>query len=134
MRRLLVLAFIVTIGIIAAAQSRQPAGTTHTGKAVRFNKITDGVYHVVGTGSPAGLGNSSFIVNDEDVIVVDDPGSPTAAWVLPEEIKTVTNKPVTTVINTHFHFDHAHGNQIFDGVVPRVTIIGHEYTRQMLLS
>jgi glyoxylase-like metal-dependent hydrolase (beta-lactamase superfamily II) len=51
--------------------------------------------------------------------------------VLLEEIKEVTNKPVTTVINTHFHFDHAHGNQIF---APNVQIIGHEFTRRMLLS
>jgi glyoxylase-like metal-dependent hydrolase (beta-lactamase superfamily II) len=131
MRRLLALAFIITIGIVAAAQSRQPAGTAHTGKAFRFNKITDGVYHVVGTGSLAVVGNSSFIVNDDDVIVVDDHVSPAAAWVLLDEIKTITNKPVTTVINTHFHFDHAHGNQIFDN---RVTIIGHEFTRQMLLG
>ncbi len=57
--------------------------------------------------------------------------SPAAAWVLLEEIKEVTNKPVTTVINTHFHFDHAHGNQIFE---PNVQIIGHEFTRRMLLS
>ena len=38
---------------------------------------------------------------------------------------------MTTVINTHFHFDHAHGNQIFE---PNVQIIGHEFTRRMLLS
>ena len=48
------------------------------------------------------------------MIVVDDHVSPAAAWVLLEEIKEITNKPVTTVINTHFHFDHAHGNQIFE--------------------
>jgi glyoxylase-like metal-dependent hydrolase (beta-lactamase superfamily II) len=38
---------------------------------------------------------------------------------------------VTTVINTHFHFDHAHGNQIF---APDVQIIGHEFTRRALLD
>jgi hypothetical protein len=115
----------------AAAQSRQPAGTGHTGKAFRFNKVREGVYHAVGTGSLAVVGNSAFIVNDNDVIVVDDHVSPAAAWVLLEEIKEVTNKPVTTVINTHFHFDHAHGNQIFE---PGVQIIGHAFTRQMLLG
>jgi cyclase len=142
MKRLYALAVIVTLGIVAmwlprqgnsvAAQSRQPAGTAHSGKAFRFNKVSDGVYHAVGTGSLAVVGNSSFIVNDNDVIVVDDHVSPAAAWVLLEEIKEVTNKPVTTVINTHFHFDHAHGNQIFDQRV--VNIIGHEFTRQMLLN
>src|SRR5262249_16808162 len=51
--------------------------------------------------------------------------------VLLDEIKTVPNKPVRTVINTHFHYDHAHGNQIFD---KDVVIIGHEFTREMLLG
>jgi cyclase len=113
------------------AQSRQPAGTAHSGKAFRFNKVKEGVYHAVGTGALAVVGNSAFIVNDNDVVVVDDHVSPAAAWVLLEEIKEVTNKPVSTVINTHFHFDHAHGNQIFE---PNVQIIGHEFTRRMLLS
>jgi len=132
MKRLVVLAVIGVVFVAAiAAQSRQPAGTAHNGKAFRFNKVKEGIYHAVGTGSLAVVGNSSFIVNDNDVIVVDDHVSPAAAWVLLEEIKEVTNKPVTTVINTHFHFDHAHGNQIF---APNVQIIGHEFTRRMLLS
>jgi len=115
-----------------AAHSRQvPAGTRHTGKAFRFNKVREGIYHAVGTGALAVVGNSSIIVNDNDVIVVDDHVSPAAAWVLLDELKAITNKPVRTVINTHFHFDHAHGNQIFDG---NVEIIGHEFTRQMLLT
>ena len=114
------------------AQSRRaPAGTAHTGNAFRFNQVKPGIYHAIGTGSLAVVGNSSVIVNDTDVIVVDDHVSPAAAWVLLDEIKTLTSKPVTTVINTHFHFDHAHGNQIFE---PGVDIIGHEFTRRMLLS
>src|SRR4030095_7362757 len=105
--------------------------TAHKGVAFKFNKVRDGVYHAIGTGALAVVGNSSVIVNDDDAIVVDDHVSPAAAWVLLEEIKTVTNKPVRTVINTHFHFDHAHGNQIFD---PTVQIVGPELTRRMLLS
>src|SRR5689334_1320032 len=121
MRRLLPLTAIVLIGLVTLApQVRKPAGTEHTGKAFRFNKVREGVYHAVGTGNLAVVGNSSFIVNDDDVIVVDDHVSPAAAWVLLEEIKQVTNKPVTTVINTHFHFDHAHGNQIFRSEERRV--------------
>jgi cyclase len=132
MRRSALLVVIGAMFVVAvAAQSRQPAGTAHNGKAFKFNKVKEGIYHAVGTGSLAVVGNSSFIVNDNDVIVVDDHVSPAAAWVLLEEIKEVTNKPVTTVINTHFHFDHAHGNQIF---APNVQIIGHEFTRRMLLS
>jgi glyoxylase-like metal-dependent hydrolase (beta-lactamase superfamily II) len=121
---------LLVIGVVAA-QSRRPAGTAHDGNAFRFNKVRDGVYHAIGTGALAVVGNSSVIVNDTDVIIVDDHVSPAAAWVLLEEVKTLTTKPVTTVVNTHFHFDHAHGNQIFG---PSVQIIGHEFTRRMLLS
>jgi len=132
MKRLIVASAIGVLFLaVVAGQSRQPAGTTHTGPAFRFNKVREGVYHAIGTGSLAVVGNSSFIVNDTDVIVVDDHVSPAAAWVLLDEIKTITNKPVTTVINTHFHFDHAHGNQIF---APGVQIIGHEFTRRALLG
>ena len=113
------------------AQAQAPAGTRHTGKAFRFNKVKDGVYHAIGTGALAVVGNSAVIVNDNDVIVVDDHVSPAAAWVLLDEIKSITDKPVRTVINTHFHFDHAHGNQIFG---KEVEIIGHEFTREMLLK
>src|SRR5881397_2134692 len=128
----LALSAVVILFTLTGLQSRRlPAGTAHQGKAYRFNKVREGVYHAVGTGALAVVGNSSFIVNDDDVIVVDDHVSPAAAWVLLDELKDVTNKPVRTVINTHFHYDHAHGNQIFD---KDVSIIGHEFTREMLLG
>src|SRR5215813_14911959 len=122
-------ALLITLAIAGVQSQRQPAGIAHDGKAFRFNKVADGVYHAVGTGTMAVVGNSSVIVNDDDVIVVDDHVSPAAAWVLLQELKDITSKPVRTVINTHFHFDHAHGNQIFD---KDVAIIGHEFTREML--
>jgi len=133
MTRLLIaigcITLLVTLAIAGGQSQRQPAGTAHNGAAFRFNKVAEGVYHAVGTGTLTVVGNSSVIVNDDDVIIVDDHVSPAAAWVLLDEIKTLTNKPVRTVINTHFHYDHAHGNQIFDSTV---SIIGHEFTREML--
>jgi len=117
--------------MLAVAGLQGPAGTGHTGKAFRFNKVADGVYHIVGTGTLAVVGNGTAIVNDDDVVLVDDHVSPAAASVLLDELKDITTKPVRTVINTHFHFDHAHGNQIFGR---EVAIIGHEVTRDMLLG
>jgi glyoxylase-like metal-dependent hydrolase (beta-lactamase superfamily II) len=141
MRRIAVAAFIGLLFVTAvvidpgsdsvAAQGSRPAGTKFEGKAFRFNKVKDGVYHAIGTGAMAVVGNSTILVNDRDAIVIDDHVSPAAAWVLLDELKAITDKPVTTVINTHFHFDHAHGNQIFG---PQVQIIGHEFTRRALLA
>ena len=131
MRRVILLLSIIAIGLgVAAFQSLQkPAGTGHNGKAYRFNKVREGIYHVIGTGALTVVGNSSVIVNDNDVILVDDHVSPAAAWVLVDELKDITTKPVRYVINTHFHYDHAHGNQVF---AQNVDIIGHEFTREML--
>jgi len=133
MRRVLLFLSTIAIGLgVAAFQSQQkPAGTGHNGKAYRFNKVREGVYHVIGTGALTVVGNSSAIVNDDDVILVDDHVSPAAAWVLMDELKDITVKPVRYVINTHFHYDHAHGNQVF---AKDVNIIGHEFTREMLLG
>jgi glyoxylase-like metal-dependent hydrolase (beta-lactamase superfamily II) len=73
--------------------------------------------------------NSVVIINANDVMLVDSHITAAAAWVLLEELKTLTTKPVRYVVNTHFHFDHAHGNQMYG---PDVEVIGHEFTREML--
>src|SRR5881396_3535598 len=125
------MALITGLTLLGVAGLQQPAGTGHTGKAFRFNKVKEGVYHAVGTGALSVVGNSSIIVNDADVVIVDDHVSPAAASVLLDELKDITNKPVRTVVNTHFHYDHAHGNQVFG---KEVDIIGHEFTREMLLG
>jgi cyclase len=127
----LALALITGLTLLAVGGLQQPAGTLHAGKAFRFNKVTEGVYHAIGTGTLTVVGNAAVIVNDNDVVIVDDHASPAAAWVLLEELKEITDKPVRAVINTHFHYDHAHGNQIFGS---DVDIIGHEFTREMLLG
>src|SRR5262249_51521052 len=44
---------------VASQSGRTPAGTSHSGKAFRFNKVKDGIYHAVGTGTLAVVGNSA---------------------------------------------------------------------------
>jgi glyoxylase-like metal-dependent hydrolase (beta-lactamase superfamily II) len=93
--------------------------------------VAPGVYHAVGTGALAVGCNASVVVNDDDVLVVDTHMSPGGAWALQEELKAITPKPVRYVINTHWHWDHAHGNQIYG---TGVEVIGHEYTRRRLAA
>ena len=57
--------------------------------------------------------------------------TPAAAWALQKELKEFTDKPIRYVVNTHFHFDHAHGNQIFG---PEVEIIAHTFTHHKLAT
>jgi cyclase len=97
------------------------------GKSYKFEKVADGVYYASG-----GVGsNNVVIVNDEDVVLVDDGTTPAAAKSFLEDIKRITNKPVTAVVNTHFHYDHTDGNSVFP---PSVQIIGHEYVRTAIMT
>lgn len=131
------LAGLVSAGLLTlfvapgAAQRATPPGGDHVGAAFTFTRIQDGIYHAVGTGAMSVGCNASVIVNADEVMIVDSHASPAAAWALMEELKAITPKPVRFVVNTHFHWDHAHGNQIYG---PGVEIIGHEFTRQMLAA
>ena len=116
---------------VQAQEGGRPAGSTYTGQAFTFTEVVPGVYHAVGTGALAVGCNASVIVNADDVMVVDTNLSPGAAWALREELKALTPKPVRYVVNTHWHWDHAHGNQLYG---PDVAVIGHEYTRAKLAA
>ncbi len=114
----------------ADAQDRPP-GAGHTPPAFTFHQIRDDVYLAVGTGSLAVGANAAVVINEADLLLVDSHVSPAAASVLLEELKQITDKPVRYVVNTHFHFDHAHGNQVY---ASDVEILGHEFTHRMLAS
>ena len=109
-----------------AEAASKPVSDTHV-----FDEVTPGVYFASGSGRVHTASNAMVIVNDEDVVIVDSHITPDAARALINSVKAVTDQPIRYLINSHFHFDHAHGNQVFpDGV----EIIGHEYTREKLLG
>jgi cyclase len=113
-----------------AAQTRPP-GSERDGAAFSFQQVSESVYIGIGTGSLTVMSNAGIVINDEDVLLVDSHVSPAAAAALLEDLRQITDKPVRYVVNSHFHFDHAHGNQIYPGTVE---IIGHEYAHRMLSS
>jgi len=116
-------AFAALGGLVFHAQAPTPQ------TAYRFQQIVPGVYSAIGTGTLNVGSNSAVIVNQDDVLIVDSHISPESARVMLQEMKAITDKPVRFLINTHFHYDHANGNQIFG---PPVDIIGHEFTRRKL--
>jgi glyoxylase-like metal-dependent hydrolase (beta-lactamase superfamily II) len=100
------------------------------GSAYKFEKIADGVYYA--TVTRPGLGsNNVVVVNDTDVLVVDAGTSPAAARAFVEDVKKLTDKPIRYVVNSHWHYDHTAGNQIFG---PDVQIIATDYLYQMLAT
>src|SRR6516225_6365202 len=128
--------FALMAGICATpylAAQAQPVTQNYPvvqGTSYKFEKIADGVYYA--TGTVPGLGsNNVVVVNDTDVLIVDTGTSPAAARAFVEDIKKLTDKPIRYVVNTHWHYDHTAGNQIFG---PEVQIIAADYLYQMLAT
>ena len=123
------LPWLVDPSVTAAAGGQ----ATPTGDpAYRFEELADGVHFAIGTGAMTVFSNSLVIINDDHAMLVDTSVTPAAARALVAQIEAeLTDKPIRYVLNSHYHFDHAHGNQIFGG---DVQIIGHDYVRRMHLS
>lgn len=97
-------------------------------------KVAEGVYAAIRR-EPPGLtvnGNSVFIINERDVVVVDSTLTPGTAKEELAALRRLTDKPVRYVINTHWHDDHIMGNQVYRDAFPGVEFIAHARTREYL--
>jgi cyclase len=121
MRRVVVLAVLVTAGMgmtLAVSGFQEPARAD--AKVVELQKVKDNLYVATGGG-----GNSAIFITDLGVVIVD---TKLAGWGQPlmAKIKAITDKPVTTIINTHAHGDHVGSNEFFGTAVE---VVAHENTR-----
>ena len=108
-----------------SANSSEPILTdTH-----RFTEIRDNIW-LAQTTEPVFNSNALVIINEDDVVLIDSHVTPNKARQLIESIKVLTSNPITTLINSHHHWDHAHGNQVFADI----PIIGHEFTYMRLAT
>jgi cyclase len=120
MKRFLVLGTIVALGLVSMVVEglqAPPSGPSAAAlAATKIEKVKDNLYIVTGSGADDTTkfsgGNTAIFITDSGVVIVDTklPGwGPTIL----QRIKTVTNKPVTTIINTHTHNDHTGSNEAF---------------------
>src|SRR5262249_25946986 len=92
---------------------------------IKVQKVSGTVYMLVGAG-----GNIGASVGEDGIVVVDDEFLPLAEKI-EAALKTVTDKPVKFVLNTHWHGDHTGGNPHFGEKAP---IIAQENVRKRLAS
>ena len=79
-------------------------------------------------------GNTTVIINEADVVVVDTRITPASAREVIREIRRLTPLPVRYVVNTHWHSDHHYGNAAFRRAYPGVEFIGHPMMREDFLT
>ena len=131
MKRLLALGVIVCVGLvaIAAGLSAQQPGQRGPGEQARgggglspigtIQKVADNLYMIPGAG-----GNTAVFLTANGVVLVDTKLANNGQAIL-DQVKTVTNKAITQIINTHTHGDHTGSNEFFPA---SVEIVAQENT------
>jgi cyclase len=120
MKRVMMLSALMLVGALSVV------GVTGQGdspKTVEVERLEDNLFVLRGGG-----GNSAAFVTSNGVVLVD---SKLSGWGKPliDKIGELTSKPITTIINTHSHFDHVSGNVEFPA---SVEFVAHENTQRLM--
>jgi glyoxylase-like metal-dependent hydrolase (beta-lactamase superfamily II) len=107
-------------------------GKTVTKDLFELKPVADGVYAAVAAPQYKVNSNAAVILTNDGVVVVDSHSKPSAARALYQEIRGLTKHPVHKLINTHFHWDHWQGNEVYAEASANLEIIVSERTRQNL--
>ena len=123
MRRRLVLGAVLMLGTLSMAVSALQLGQVKPSvEAIEVEKLAGNLFVLRAPGSG---GATAVFVTEAGVMLVDTKVSGWGPSML-AKIKTLTDKPVTTIVNTHTHFDHVNGNVEYPGTIEIVT---HQNTK-----
>ncbi|HLZ23565.1 MAG TPA: MBL fold metallo-hydrolase [Ktedonobacterales bacterium] len=96
----------------------------------RLDEVSAGIYAYIQPDGSWFLNNTGFLVGRKGVISIDTTSTERRTRIYLEAISSVTGQPVRTLINTHHHGDHTHGNCL----LPLATIIGHPRCREEIVK
>jgi len=97
----------------------------------RLEEVSDGVFAYVQLDGGWGLNNAGFIAGRESGTAIDTCFTEKRSRAFREAIRSISAAPVRTLVNTHHHGDHTHGNFVFQ---PEATIVGHERCREEVIA
>ncbi|TMQ10608.1 MAG: MBL fold metallo-hydrolase [Deltaproteobacteria bacterium] len=117
---------VMALPIVALAQGKQDFSKVQ----VKATKVAGQVYVIEDVTPEFSGGNIGVSVGADGIALIDDKFAPLANKI-EAALKTISDKPVRFVINTHYHGDHTDGNIVFG---QKSTIIAHENTRKRMLA
>jgi glyoxylase-like metal-dependent hydrolase (beta-lactamase superfamily II) len=117
-----------------AAAAKPPARDTVSTKTRSTAQLAPGVYVIRHEDAPDTFpqGNTTVIVGDRAVLVVDSCYLPSTAARDIEQIRKWTTRPVRWLVNTHWHYDHTMGNGAYRDAFPGITIVAQAETRKQI--
>ena len=95
-----------------------------------MEEVSSGIYAYVQLDGSWGLNNAGFIRGKDSLTLIDTCFTEARTRAYLEAVRNVSSLPMKTLVNTHHHGDHTHGNYL----VPEASIIGHELCRQTVID
>ena len=126
-------ALVVAWMLLLNGAARASADSVNTAQRT-VTKLADGVYVIRHKDAPDTFpqGNTTVVIGESGVLVVDSCYLPSTAREDIAQIKHWTNLPVRYVFNTHWHMDHNYGNVAYAEAFPGVTIVSQAQTAKMM--
>jgi cyclase len=126
LRTLAALAPLWILASTASAEDKQDFSKVQ----IKATKVAGQVYVIEDATAEFSGGNVGVSVGPDGIALIDDKFAPLAPK-LEAALRTVSDKPVRFVINTHYHGDHTDGNAVFG---QKSTVIAHENTRKRMAA
>jgi cyclase len=98
----------------------------------QLQKIGNGIWAAIVSDEGLAGGNAGFVIGEDGVAVIDTFQDPRPAKTMLVEIRKLTPLPIRFVVNTHYHFDHVNGNDVF--AAAGATIVAHRNVRAWMRS
>ena len=130
MRRVACMAMVTIIGVTLAAVSNQAQQARHP---IRALELTDNLFVLTSDPAEQGMrtgGNTAVFLTSDGAVLVDTKIQGYGQDIL-AQVREITDMPVTTIINTHTHWDHSGSNPEFPDTV---NIVTHENTAANMAS
>jgi glyoxylase-like metal-dependent hydrolase (beta-lactamase superfamily II) len=126
--------------IQAQKQSTETSITTVSlqSAGLQLQEVAQGVYALVASTdfppvSPAvAICNGGIVIGSDEVLVIDPFQTPELGELMISTVKSLTDKPIKYVLNTHYHFDHTGGNATF--VKKEIPVLGRGVIREYIQS
>jgi cyclase len=100
-------------------------------KHFELHKVKEGIYAAIAKDGGGAVGNAGFIDLGDKTVVFDTFNTQQAALELKKCAEEITNKPVSWVVNSHYHGDHIRGNQVFDSSILISSEVTYKKTRDI---
>jgi glyoxylase-like metal-dependent hydrolase (beta-lactamase superfamily II) len=126
MRIALLAAALCCLPAIAASEDSRDFSKVE----VKVTKVAGQVYVIEDATAEFSGGNIGVSVGPDGIVLIDDKFAPLASKI-EAALKSISDKPVRYIINTHFHGDHTDGNTVFG---PKSVVIAHDNTRKRMAA